>query len=296
MQTGLLSIVRGAAKDFVEDGCTTRAAALSYYTVFALPPLLVLLIMLAGAIWSADTVTRALETQFAGLVGAEGGRAIAGMIGSSQQGDRGTIATILGFVGLIVGATGAFLSLQDALNTVWEVKPDPKAGGIKHFLAKRLLSLGMVMGVAFLLVVSLAVTAALSALSNSIGVAGPVMQVVTFLVSLAILGVLFAAMYKFLPDAVISWRDALIGGAVTAVLFELGKFAIGFYLGHKNPGTAFGAAGALAVILVWIYYAGILVLFGAELTQQYAVTRGHGIRPEKGAVRVVEREEIERRG
>jgi len=294
-RASIWSIVKAAFKDFGDDKCGVRAAALSYYTVFALPPLLILLIMLAGAIWSPETIQRALESQFAGLVGSEGARAIHGMVTASQNSKSGTLATVLGFVGLIFGATGAFLSLQDALNAVWEVKPDPKRGGVKAFIGKRLLSLGMLMGIAFLLVVSLAVSAVLSALSGMFGEA-IVMQAITFVVSMAMLAVLFAAMFKFVPDATISWRDAFIGGAVTAVLFELGKFAIGLYLGKKNPGTAFGAASALAVILVWIYYASMLVLFGAEFTQHFAERRGKGIAPKKGAVRVVEKEQIVREG
>ena len=290
---GILSVIKGAAKDFREDQCTTRAAALSYYTVFALPPMLILLIAIAGAVWSPETVQRALESQFASLVGPEGARTVRDMVSKSQEGSNSLVGTIAGIVGLLFGATGAFLSLQNALNAIWEVKPDPRQGGVRTFLAKRLLSLGMLMGIAFLLVVSLAVTAALSALGEAIG-SGPVMQVLTFAGSLSVLAVLFAAIFRFLPDAVISWRDALVGGAATAVLFEVGKLLIGLYLGRNSPGTAFGAAAALAVILVWVYYAGMLVLFGAEFTQHYAEARGTGVRPRKGAVRFEEKERIVR--
>jgi membrane protein len=287
-------IVKGSVTDFSRDQCTLRAAALSYFTVFALPPLLVLLIMLAGLIWSPESVQRALESQFAGLVGVGGAGQVREMIASGQRTSHGLVGTVLGFGGLIAGATGAFLSLQDALNAVWQVGPDPKQGGIKGFVTKRLLSLGMVMGLAFLLVVSLALTAALSALGAVLGGAGIVMQVVNFVISLGVLSVLFAAIFKFLPDAHVAWRSVWIGGLATALLFELGKFVLGLYLGRSNPGNPFGAASAFAVILVWIYYAGMLVLFGAEFTQQYAESHGHALRPKKGAVRIKREERIVR--
>jgi membrane protein len=290
----LVQTTKASITSFSKDQCTLRAAALSYFTVFALPPLLLLVIMLAGLIWSPDSVQRALESQFAGLVGAGGAAEVRQMIASGQRTSHGLVGTVLGFAGLIAGATGAFLSLQDALNAVWQVGPDPKQGGIKRFLAKRLLSLGMVMGLAFLLVVSLALTAAISAFGNALGGAGIAMQIVTFAVSLGVLAVLFAAMFKFLPDANVAWRSVWIGGIATAVLLEIGKFAIGLYLGHSKPGNPFGAASAFAVILVWIYYAGMLVLFGAEFTHHYATARGDALRPKKGAVRITREEQIVR--
>jgi membrane protein len=294
--SGWLQLAKASLKDFSTDQCTLRAAALSYFTVFALPPLLVLLIMLAGLVWNPESVQRALESQFAGLVGSAGGSEVRQMILGGQRMGQGWIHTVLGFAGLIAGATGAFLSLQDALNAVWQVGPDPKKGGLKQFITKRLLSLGMVMGLAFLLVVSLAVTAAISALGTALGGAGAVMLVVNLIVSIAILAVLFSAMFKFLPDAHIAWRSVWVGGLVTAVLFEIGKFVIGLYLGHSNPGSAFGAASAFAVILVWIYYAGVLVLFGAEFTEHYARTHGDSLRPKQGAVRIKREEQILRDG
>jgi membrane protein len=290
----LFQVTKASVKDFGTDQCTLRAAALSYFTVFALPPLLVLLMMVAGLVWSPESVQHALETQFGGLVGAGGATEVRQMIASGQRTSHGLIGTVLGFVGLIAGATGAFLSLQEALNAVWQVGPDPKQGGIKRFITKRLLSLGMVMGLAFLLVVSLALTAAISALGSAVGGAGIVMQIVTLIVSLGVLSVLFAAMFKFLPDATVPWRSVWTGGIVTAVLFEIGKFVIGLYLGHSKPGNPFGAASAFAVILVWIYYAGMIVLFGAEFTQHYAESRGSALRPKKGAVRIKREERIVR--
>jgi Predicted membrane protein len=288
---GFVQLVRASAKDFSQDQCGLRAAALCYYTVFALPPLLILLITVAGFIWSPDAIQHAMESQFGGLIGPGGARTVRDMVSSGQHGSRGIVGTVLGAAGLILGATGAFLALQKALNVVWEVGPDPKQGGVRQFITKRLLSLGMVMGLGFLLVVSLTLTAVLSALGGMVG-NGTVMQVLTLLLSTAILSVVFAAMFKFLPDAIVAWRSVWVGGIVTAVLFEIGKFVIGLYLGHSQPGNAFGAASALAVILVWIYYAGMLVLFGAEFTQHFAASRGHAIEPKEGAVRIERTEHI----
>lgn len=292
----VIEVTKAAFKDFGEDKCTLRAAALSYYTIFALPPLLILLIKLAGLIWNPDAVQQALESQFAGIVGTEGAATVRSMISSGNKTSHGLLASALGLGGLLLGATGAFLSVQAALNAVWEVKPDPERGGIRRFIMKRLLSFGMLLGMAFLLAVSLALTASVASLGKALGGAGIVMQVVNIALSIAILTVLFAAMFKFLPDAVIPWRSVWVGGVATAVLFEVGKFAIGLYLGRSHPGNAFGAASALAVILVWIYYSGVLLLLGAEFTQHYAESRGHPVRPKAGAVRFKNDEQIVREG
>jgi membrane protein len=237
-----------------------------------------------------------METELGGLVGSEGARGIHEMIASADRPGGGNVfKTVLSIVGLLFGATGAFIALQGALNHAWEVKPDPKQGGIMNFVTKRLFSVGMVLGIGFLLAVSMALTAGVSAVGGRLGggVAEPVMYVIELVLSFAVLTVLFAAIYKILPDAEIGWRDVWVGAIVTAVLFVAGKFGLGFYLGRSEPGSAFGAAGALAVILVWAYYAGMILLFGAEFTQRWAESRGRAIEPEKGAVRV-EKQEVER--
>ena len=290
----MLSILKTAWKEFGKDECGVRAAALSYYTVFALPPMLILLVTLVGRIWDPAEVQRALETQFAGIVGKSGAQQIHQMIehGVNSAGG-GLVGTVLGVLGLLIGATGAFMSLQDALNHAWNVKPDPKQGGIKNFIGKRILSLGMVLGLGFLLAVSLALSAGIAALSDAFGggIAPVVVQGAELVVSFGVLVVLFAALFKILPDAEISWRDVRVGAMATALLFVLGKFIIGLYLGHSKPADSFGAASALAVIFIWVYYAGMIVLFGAEFTQAWTTRRrGRGVRPEEGAVRVVERE------
>jgi membrane protein len=289
----VLKILKSALSGFGSDECGTRAAALAYSTIFALPPLLILLVTIAGKVWGPDAVQQAIEGQFSGLIGLSAAQQIHEMVARGQHSaGRGALATILGALGLIIGATGAFLSLQDALNHAWEVKPDPKQGGVKNFIMKRLLSIGMVLGLGFLVAVSLALSAAISAIGGSIGsMPEPVLWTIDLALSLVILSALFAALFKFLPDAKVAWSDVWVGGLATAVLFIIGKFVIGLYLGHSNPGNAFGAASAFAVILVWIYYAGMIVLFGAEFTEEWAKARGKGVVPKEGAVHIVEREQ-----
>lgn len=269
----MLSVFKSAIKDFLDDECPVRAAALAYYTVFALPPLLILLTLLAGVVWDPAEVERALGAQFATLVGRDASDTITAMIRRADRpGSGGMLATVLGVGGLLFGATGAFLQLQGALNRAWEVEPDKSKAGLEGFLLKRLLSLGMILGVAFLLVVSLVVTAAISAVgARFTGVSESVLQVANAVVSLVVLATLFAAIFKYLPDRHdVPWRDVWVGGAATSLLFVVGKLLIGLYLGRSEPGSAYGAASALAVILVWIYYAGMIVLFGAELTQAWS--------------------------
>jgi len=287
------ALLKRVLKDFADDECPVRAAALAYYTVFALPPLLVLLLLIAGLVWDPEDVQRALEGQFASLVGADGARAIHDMISQADRARRGLVATILGIGGLLFGATGAFMQLQTALNRAWEVRPDPARGGIRNFVAKRLLSLGMILGIGFLLIVSLALSTVLSLLGERLGGAFPegLWQAVNAVASFAVITALFAAIFRILPDAEIAWRDAWIGALATSILFVAGKFALGLYLGRSEPGQAFGAAAALAVVLLWVYYAGMIVLLGAEFTQAWAKERGRGIRPEEGAIRVAEPDE-----
>ena len=288
--------LKSAAKDFGQDGGTSMAAAISYYTVFSLPPLLVLIITIASLVMSPDAIQEMITGEFAAMVGQEGATFMGEVITNAKRpGSGGPLAAILGVVALLFGAAGAFSALQASLNRAWEVTPDPNAGGIKNFISKRLFSFGMVLGIAFLLLVSLAVTAALHAFGDVIGGFLPggadtvFAQLLNIAISLAIITLLFAAIFKVMPDATISWRDVRVGAFATALLFVIGKFAIGLYLGRSDPGSAFGAAGSLAIILVWIYYSAMILIFGAEFTQAWAVKFGSGITPEEGAVRVVER-------
>ncbi len=292
-RTGFFSLLKAAFSDFSEDGCTTQAAALSYYTVFSLPPLLVLIVLVAGVVADPAEVQRALQGQLQGLIGPSAGQAIESILTHARRPEGRGLTTVLGIAALLFGAGGAFLQLQSALNRAWEVKPDPRQGGIRNFVVKRLVSLGMVMGLAFLLLVSLVVSALLAALGSAVsrfvpGLSEALLLVINHVVSLGVTTALFAGIFRYLPDAEIRFRDVWAGAILTAVLFEAGKFGIGFYLGRSRPGEAFGAAGSLALVLIWIYYSSILVLYGAEFTQVWAMRRGRGIEPEEGAVRVVE--------
>lgn len=296
---GIVDILKQSFKDFSDDECPTMAAALSYYTVFSLPPLLLLIIMIAGAVMDPQDVREALHGQLGALLGQSGGDEIRTIMEKAQETktpDTGRpVAAILGVATLVLGATGVFGQLQAALNKAWEVKPDPEQGGIKSFLVKRIFSFGMVIAIAFLLLVSLALTAAISAVGGMMGrlvpgVGEAVLHVLNFVVSFGVITLLFAAMFKIVPDAQVAWKDVWVGAVVTGVLFMIGKYAIGFYLGRSNPGEVYGAAGSLAILLVWIYYASMIVFFGAEFTQTWAEHRGQGVMPEKGAVRVVQEE------
>ncbi|MDF2771860.1 MAG: ribonuclease [Geminicoccaceae bacterium] len=290
--SGPLALAKGTFKGFMDDEATWKAAALAYYTVFALAPLLVILLQIASLIWDPAEVRRALTTEMGSLMGQDVGRQIETMIASAEEktSSRG-FRLVLSLAGLAFGATGAFVSLQTALNQAWKVEPDPKRGGIKNFITKRVLSLGMVLGIAFLVLVSLALSAALSAFGRAIfgGFGETVGLTLNFTLSFIVITLLFAALFKVLPDAKIRWRDVWVGAIATSVFFVVGKYLIGLYIGQSDPGNTFGAAGALAVLLVWIYYAAIIVLLGAEFTQAWVRQHGRVIEPEEGAVRVVER-------
>ena len=291
---GVMQLLKDTFKGFSEDDAPTMAAALSYYTVFSLPPLLVLLLTLLGAVLDPQDIQGTIEAQMREAMGAQGANQVHTILANADRpGSGGLVATILSVVALMIGATGVFSQLQAALNKAWGVAPDPAKGGIKNMLAKRVFGIGMVLGLAFILLVSLVVSAMLSAFGEELGrflpsgLSAPVLQAINFVGSLAVIAVLFGAIFKVLPDAEIAWRDVAVGAVVTALLFVAGKFALGLYLGRSNPGEAFGAAGALALMLVWIYYSSMIVLLGAEFTQAWAERRGSGIVPEKGAVRVV---------
>jgi len=298
-KSGVISILKETAQDFLKDDCMDSAAALSYYTIFSLPAILVLIMLLVSSVMNPSDVRGGLESQLQSLMGPTAGEQIRTMIQQSEQKPgTGLIPTLLGIAGLLFGATGAFGQLQKALNRAWNVQPDPNQGGIKNFLTKRLFSFGMILVVAFILLVSLVISAALSGLGDSLGqflpagLSEPVLQAMNLVISFSVIALLFAALFKVLPDARIAWRSVWVGAGVTAALFVIGKFLIGLYLGQSNPGQAYGAAGSLAVLLLWVYYSSLILLFGAEFTETWAVRRGEGVQPEAGAVRVKQERQI----
>jgi membrane protein len=294
-----LDLVKQTFRDFFEDKCTRLAAALSYYTIFSLPPLLVLLLFLLSAVLDPQDVRGLLEGQLGSLLGPAGSNEVRAMLEHAEQPDfsRGAIA-LVGIGALLFGAVGAFVEMQNALNTVWEVQPDPQQGGIKRFIVQRIVSFGMLLTIVFFLIVSLVVSTVLTAFGGLLDsmlpdpLSGVVLRLINLVVSLGVLSLLFALLFRHVPDARIEWRDVAFGAVATALLFTVGKYVLGLYLGRSNPGDAFGAASALALLLVWIYYSALIVFLGAEFTQAWAKLHGRGVQPAEGAVRVVETKQV----
>lgn len=285
-------LLKGTFAEWKEDNVPVLAAALAYYTVFSLAPLLIIAIAVAGAVFGEEAARGELVHQIQGLVGKEGAEAVQAMIqNASKPNNGGAIATIIGVILLMFGASGVFGQLQSALNTIWEVKPKP-GQGIRSFLVSRFLSFAMVLVIGFLLLVSLVLSSVLAAVSyffNNLMPGLPILgQVINFLISFGVITVLFASIYKFLPDVEIPWKNLWVGAAVTAVLFNIGKLAIGLYLGNSSVGSAYGAAGSLVVVLIWVFYSAQILLIGAEFTQVYSKYRGKPLRPSKHAVPIDE--------
>lgn len=284
-------VIKESFHEWSEDKASRLAAALSYYTIFSLAPLLVIVIAIAGLVWGQQAAKGAIVGQIQGLVGQSGAQQVQTMIQNANRPGAGIVATIIGVVVLILGATGVFTALQDSMNTIWEVQP--KAGqGIWHMIRERFLSFAMVLGIGFLLIVSLVVTAALSAIGKFMAGSLPfstlLLQAINIAVSLLVLTFLFAVIYKFLPDAKTGWKEVLLGGLITAILFTVGRQLIGLYLGRSSTASIFGAAGSLIILLLWIYYSGMILFMGAEITQVYANHFGKGIVPAPNAERVTE--------
>ena len=287
MRIRIKSIFRLLKETFQEwqrDKASLLAAALAYYTVFSITPLLVIAIAIAGAVFGQDAAKGEILAQVNDLVGEKGAQAIEMTLNNVNQPQLKSTASIISVIVLLIGASGVFAQLQDALNTVWNVKAKPEVG-IWLFIRKRLLSFGMVLVIGFLLLVSLIVSAILAGISkleiNPLPGFAPLWQFLNFGVSFGFISLLFALIYKYLPDAKIRWKDVWVGAVITALLFSLGKYLIGLYLGRGSFGSAYGAAGSLIVFLAWVFYSAQILLFGAEFTQVYARKYGKQIRPRK---------------
>lgn len=280
----IFTLLKETFQEWQQDKASLLAAALAYYTVFSITPLLVIAIAIAGAVFGQDTAKGEILAQVTDLVGEKGAQAIEMTLNNVNQPQLKSTASIISVVILLIGASGVFAQLQDALNTVWNVKAKPE-GGIWIFIRKRLLSFGMVLVIGFLLLVSLIVSAVLAGISKlEISVLPgftPLWQLLNFGVSFGFISLLFALIYKYLPDAKIRWKDVWVGAIITALLFSLGKYAIGLYLGRGSFGSAYGAAGSLIVFLAWVFYSAQILLFGAEFTQVYARKYGRQIQPSK---------------
>lgn len=286
----IFGLLKQTAKEWSEDKVPRLGAALAYYTVFSIAPLLIIAISVAGLVFGSKAASEQISTQLSGLMGDTAAKAVEEMVKGATNKESGIIGTIIGLATLLFGASGVFGQLQDSLNTIWGVAPKP-GRGIMGTLKDRFLSFTMVLGVGFLLLVSLAVSATLSGIGTyieALGMPKLVFQTINLLVSFGVITLLFAAIYKVLPDVEIQWRDVWVGAAATALLFTVGKFLIGLYLGQSSTASSYGAVGSLAVLLIWIYYSAQILFFGAEFTQVYANEYGSRVVPSKDAVAVTD--------
>jgi YihY family inner membrane protein len=266
-------IVVAAANAWMDDYAPSMGAALSYYTLFSLAPLLVLIIAIAGMVFGQDAAQAAIIAQLQSIMGQEGATAVQGLLNAAREQSTGVVASIVGGVLLLLGATATFAELQTDLDRIWQVPSKQKPSGVWGWLRSRVLSFGLVLGFAFMLMISLIVSAALAATGEwlSGGAAESVLaSVLNFIASFALFTVLFAMIYKIMPTAKISWHDVWMGSAVTALLFNVGKSLIGLYLAKSSVATGFGAAGSFVILVAWFYYSAQIFLFGAEYTWVYA--------------------------
>ena len=279
------TLVSEAFNEFFEDKAPRLGAALAYYAAFSIAPLLILLVAMVGFFFKGDTLVQ-VQTEIAVLAGDNAADAIVATIRGVKSSPGGATATVLSVITLIIGATGMFGQLQDAMNTIWEVTPKPRRIWM-DVLRTRLLSFALVLAIGILLLASLFLSAFLAAASRYFQhvypMTGPVWPLVDFGVSFAITTMLFAAVFKILPDVYVAWRDVWLGAAVTAALFAIGKIGIGLYLGRSSFASAYGAAGSFLVMLAWVYYSSQILFFGAEFTQVYTTRHGHRFRPARGA-------------
>ena len=294
---GILPLFKKAFRGFAEDKVPKLSASLAYYTVFSLGPLLIVIIFLCSIFLKQEAIEGTIYTQMNNFIGSSAAAQIQEIVKNASLSGKGPLAGIIGVITLLIGATGVFAEIQDSINSIWGVKPKPKAG-IMKLIKDRLLSFGMIGSLGFLLLVSLAVTAVVETIGSRLKDQFPDVTVVVFyivnlLLTLGITSFLFAVIFKVLPDAKIKWKDVMAGAITTALLFMLGKFAISFYISKGDIGSTYGAAGSLVILLVWIYYSSIILYFGAEFTKAYALEYGSEIHPTKYAV-VVEKKEIEK--
>ncbi|HEX7185688.1 MAG TPA: YihY/virulence factor BrkB family protein [Thermoanaerobaculia bacterium] len=292
------NLLKETFKEWKDDDALQQGAALAYYTIFSIAPMLIVAIGIAGLVFEREAVQGQIVQQVQGLVGRQGAEAIQTMVVNAGRHESGLLATVIAFATILFGATGVFAQLQTALNHIWDVRPKP-GRGIKGLLEARAAAFGMLLGIGFLLLVSLVVSTALAALdSYMIGLlpgAEMILRAVSFVVSFAVITLLFAMIYRFLPDVKIAWRDVWIGAAATALLFTIGKYLIGLYLGNSSVASVYGAAGSLVVLLLWIYYSTQILFFGAEFTQVYARQYGSRIVPDEDAVPTPEFEHGEKK-
>jgi membrane protein len=282
---GAFTCLKQTAANWMDDNAMRLSAALSLYTILSLAPLLVITIKLIGIIWrNTDDARANITHELTDLMGSDAAKAVQPMFESGAKHGGGLLASTLSFVVLIFSATGVFIELQDSMNTIWRVKPKP-GQGIRGFVRNRLLSIGMVFGIAFLLLVSMFVSTVLAAVARQVAPDAKSLAIVLdIVVSFGVITILFASIFKFLPDAKVKWEHVWLGAILTACLFTVGKYGLTLYFRFGTPTSAFGAAGSLAAVLLWVYYSSFILFFGAEFTKVWALAHGHAIVPDDHAV------------
>jgi len=285
-----LDLLKQAAWDWFDDQAPTLGAAVAYYTVFSLAPLFIIAVAIAGLVFGREAAQGQIFEQLRAMIGETSAAAMEDVVESANSQPRtGVFATIVGFVALIVGASGVFAQMQASLNAIWRVEPKP-GRGIWGLIQDRVLSFGFILIVGFLLLISLILTAIIAFIGEWFGGFVPgvetLIQILNAILSLAIITLLFAMIFKFLPDVKIAWRDVWIGALITAALFTAGKEVLGLYLGKSGVASSYGAAGSLIVLLLWVYYSAQILFFGAEFTKAYANKFGSRVIPAENAVAV----------
>ncbi len=289
-------LLRESFKGFIDDNAIKLSASLSYYTIFSLPPLLIIIISLCGLFYGAEAVRGELYGQINGLVGNDVALQIQDTIKNVSLSKSNVFATTLGVIILIIGASGVFAEIQDSINYIWGIKAKPNKGLVK-FIKNRLMSFSMIGTVGFLLLVSLIINSIMDVLNKQLAIRFPLDTIYLFyglnlLVVFLIITILFTIIFRSLPDGKVVLRDCIIGASFTAFLFMIGKFAIGAYLGSSAIASIYGAAGSVILILVWVYYSAIILYFGAEFTKVYAHTHGKKIIPNEYSIKVIKMEDL----
>jgi membrane protein len=300
-------VLKASAISFGDDKVSKMSASLSYYTIFALAPLIIIVMAVVGFVWGQDAAQGRIFQELNQYMGADAAAQIQSLIENLSVGQGSIIATAIGVGTLIFGSTKVFIEMQDSLNDIFNVKPKPKRGWVK-LIADRAISFSIVLILGFLLVVSLIVNGAINALTTSIASYLPdfkifgfdlfdestviVLYILNNLITFFVLAVLFGSIFKFLPDIKIRWKDVRAGAYFTAILFMIGKWGIGLYMQYAAPASGYGAAGSLIIILLWVYYTSFILFFGAEFTEKNAEMLGAGVRPSEIAVKMVEKEEV----
>ena len=285
---GIWEVLKNAFTGFSDHKVTKLSGSLAYYTVFSMAPLLVVIISLCGIFLGQEAAQGQIYSQLSGFLGPDTAAQLQEIIKKASLGDKSTVAFVIGVVTLLVGSTTVFADIQDSINTIWGLKPKPKRGWLK-LLQNRFLSFSVIISLGFILLVSLGITAVLDGFSARLQARFSDISVIFFyilnqVITLAVISLIFGVIFRVLPDAIIKWKDVILGSIVTAVLFMIGKFGISIYIGQSDVGSTYGAAGSLVIVLLWTYYSSIILYFGAEFTKAYAMAYGSEIHPSHYAV------------